>query len=217
MEPSALTSVQSTMSVRTWRRQGIALALAAAATAVDETSDPAAVPSTIATVPAYLLGKPGELYERKDGAIIRASDAELATARRYATLPDADKGPVSKGQRISILAAQSTYRVGEPVRVLHVLEALDRSVDVFVMGPKAIRDEYVDDVLASPIAREGAAYDGAVPKGPLADFHYEISTYRFDTPGRHTIRWKGAGAAIQGDLGLISNALVVTVVAAETP
>ena len=88
-------------------------------------------------------------------------------------------------------------RVGEKVRVIHVLEALGPT-DVYVMGPKTVYGEYVDGV---PVTSEPptpeypwvGVYNGAVLKGPRADFHYDITEYVWGTPGRHQIEWRLGG------------------------
>jgi hypothetical protein len=110
------------------------------------------------------------------------------------------------------MTKRSRYLVGEPIRVLHVLEAVTPGLKVYVMGPKEIFDEYVDGKLVSPKLDRPGVYDGAVMKGPWVDFHYAISTYTFEEPGEHTIQWKGGGHPIQGDLGLTSNVIRLTVV-----
>jgi len=153
---------------------------------------------------------PTALYERKGSEIVEAPAEDLALAQTYHSFKN--KGRVKNGQRITILTKSPRYLVGETVRVLHVLEAVKPGIEVYVMGPKPIFDEFVDGKLASPKSGGPAVYDGAVMKGPWADFHYDISTYTFTQSGKHTIQWKGGGHPIQGDLGLTSNVIHITVV-----
>jgi hypothetical protein len=72
-----------------------------------------------------------------------------------------------------------------------------------VMGPKAIRNEYVDGVL-QPSESEPLVYDGVVLNSPAVDYNYDTSEYVFSEAGQHTISWRPEG--------LESNTLVVTVV-----
>jgi hypothetical protein len=65
------------------------------------------------------------------------------------------------------------------------------------MGPKRVYGELVDDKLvtdpppnpADPLV-PSEPYDGRVIPGPGVDTNYEITRYRFDTPGIHTISWQ---------------------------
>lgn len=166
-----------------------------------------------ALVPKHLLNKPSVLYIRDGKQIVNAPPEDLAVARRYPAFQD--KGKLQNGQRITIMTAKMVYGVGEEVRVIHVLEAPEAGHELYVMGPKPIQEEHLDGQLASP-ARAGDAYDGMVTKSPGVDFNYEISTYRFDKPGVHTIQWKGGGHPIQADLKLESNVLRITVTKQDT-
>ena len=47
-------------------------------------------------------------------------------------------------------------------------------------------------------------------KSPWADYNYEITSYRFGKPGRHTIQWKGGDPSGES-LGIKSNVLAITV------
>ena len=153
---------------------------------------------------------PTVLYERKGTEIVLAPAEDLALGRTYHSFKD--KGPIVAGQRITILTKTNDYKVGEQIRVLHVLEAVKPGIEVYVMGPKTIYNEFVDGKLTSEKGPGAAVYDGAVMKGPWADFNYNISTYTFTQAGQHTIQWKGGGHPIQGDLGLTSNVVRLTVV-----
>ena len=160
-------------------------------------------------LPEYLVDRPTVLYVRDGDKIVNAPAADLTVAQRYPEFQD--KGKLHKGQRITIMTAKMTYQVGEEVRVIHVLEAPKPGLELYVMGPKQIHDEFVDGKPASPARTGLAGYNGRVTKSPDVDFNYEISSYTFDKPGQHTIQWKGAGHPIQGNLDLESNLLRITV------
>ncbi|MFO0749513.1 MAG: hypothetical protein U1F43_28160 [Myxococcota bacterium] len=139
-------------------------------------------------------------------------DADAAVIRAYDAWPA--HGPVVRAARLSLGTARTRVAVGEPVRVLHVMESLGKP-QLWIMGPKAIEGELVDGAPRTPPLPAGLAesdtpwqsgtYDGAVLDGPGIDTNFDITEYRFDTPGRHTIEWR---------LGRWrSNTLVITVVA----
>ncbi len=153
---------------------------------------------------------PADLYERKEGKIVRASAEDLALARTYGSF--SDKRPLIGGQRITILTGKTLYQVGEEIRVLHVLEAVAPGITVYVMGPKMIYGEFIDGELVSGKDPGPATYDGLVMQSPLADFHYDITKYTFRQPGKHAIQWKGGGHPIQGSLRLESNVIQLTIV-----
>jgi hypothetical protein len=146
---------------------------------------------------------PTGLLERKGDKIVDAPAEDFALAKTYHTFKD--KGPLVAGQRITIMTHKTRYRVGEAVRVLHILEAVEPGKSVHLMGPKAVYDEYVDGKLITPKETGCCGYRGVVVDRPIADFNYEITTYTFAEPGLHTIQWKGGGASVQGSLGLESN------------
>jgi hypothetical protein len=152
---------------------------------------------------------PTGLLERKGDQIVDAPAADFAVAKTYHSFQD--KGRVIKGQRITILTAKLEYRVGESIRVLHVLESVKPGIEVYVMGPKSITDEVVDGHLAVPKGSLLAKYRGAVVKRPIADFNYDITTYVFTNPGKHTIQWKGYGGWDNKDLPLESNTITLKV------
>ncbi len=72
-----------------------------------------------------------------------------------------DKGAIVDGRRATLLSRCDRYRVGEPVRVIHVFEIVEPGQDVYVMGPKEIRNEWVDGELQprgpDPCTRLGIA------------------------------------------------------------
>ncbi len=117
------------------------------------------------------------------------SAEDRAVAAGYAAF--VSKGEPSDSFRITIMTAQQTYAVNEPVRVVHACESLGDG-PLYVMGPKEVLGEYVDGELATAPgdALAPASYDGRVIPGPGVDFNYDITVYRFDTPGHHTIQWR---------------------------
>lgn len=126
-----------------------------------------------------------------DGQLIEAPAADVEVLKSYPTA--AEKGPVRAGERLTILSAHRRYRVGEPIRVLHVMEIIEAGREVFVMGPKPVCDEYVDGHLATPPCPADEDYDGEVLASPEIDYNYEVTTYRFSDPGPHVIEWRPKG------------------------
>lgn len=160
-----------------------------------------------APVPPYLQQFPG-LYVRKGDQIVDAPAADVAVAKGYAR--SKDKGPIVEGHRLTLLTARTRVHVGEEVRVIHVHEVVVPNETVFVMGPKAIRGETLDGKLVTPtvLADEDpfqpSIYDGATVESPAADYNWEITSYRFSSPGTHVLQWR---------LGKVtSNALAIEVV-----
>ncbi len=129
----------------------------------------------------------GGLFARDGDRIVDAPPEDVAVARGYPYA--SDKGPTVDGVRVTILTRCRRYRVGEPVRVLHVLEAVDQGQGVGIMGPKGIRDESVDGE-RQPGPPPPMNYDGVVLPSPAVDYNYEVTTYRFETPGWHEIQWR---------------------------
>jgi hypothetical protein len=157
--------------------------------------------------PEHLKHFPG-LYIRVGDKIVDAPAADVAVAKGYAAFPD--KGKVRKGVRITLLTARLQVAVNQEVRVIHVYEAVEKGHDVYVMGPKFVCEEYLDGVLATQPWKGPGVYDGAVMKSPWADYNWDITSYRFKEPGRHTIVWKG-GDPGEESVGLESNTLVIEV------
>jgi hypothetical protein len=141
-------------------------------------------------IPDYLK-QPPDLSVRSGTDIVRAPAEDQATAATYAASPV--RGPLANGARITILTARTAYKLGEEVRVIHVLEAPEPGTKLYVMGPKAIHSEYVDGVERTPPAPAAQPYDGRVLDSPGADFNYDITTYKFETPGPHRIQWRADG------------------------
>jgi hypothetical protein len=135
------------------------------------------------------------LFVRAGDHIVPAPAEDIELARSYAQF--AEKGPVHNGYRLTILTQRTMYRVGEEVRVIHICEAVAQGTQLYVMGPKPPHGECIDDIPAvdpppnpaDPLAPSGP-YDGRVIPGPGVDANYEITRYRFSTPGIHTISWR---------------------------
>lgn len=141
-------------------------------------------------IPEHLRHWPG-LFEWRDGALIQASAADVAVARSYP--PYADKGGLVNGKRLTVMSSSLLYRVAEEVRVIHVVEVVEPGQELYVMGPKTVYGEQVDDVLATPQPPDDVwapdTYNGPTLPSPAVDYNYEITAYRFDRAGRHTIQW----------------------------
>ncbi len=163
-------------------------------------------------VPEHLRHWPG-LYVREGDRIVEAPPDDAAVARAYPRWPD--KGPITNGVRLTLMTKQPTYRVGEEVRVIHVVEATEPGRELYIMGPKPIYGEYVDGHLTAQLPPPNqdplipVIYDGPTLPGPAVDYNYDITSYRFDAPGRHEIVWRLDG--------LRSNVLRLDVVAPHQP
>ena len=135
-----------------------------------------------------------ELFVREGDRIVPAADEDQEVARAYAMFPD--KGRIVGGYRITILTRDGGFHTGDPVRIIHVCEAVTENTRLYVMGPKPVWGEYVDGALltaALPVGEDPLApssYDGRVVRGPAIDYNYEITQYRFNTPGTHLIQWR---------------------------
>jgi hypothetical protein len=135
------------------------------------------------------VDRPEDLHVRKDG--------DEVVARAYREWPD--RGPVINGRQVTIMTNKNTYRVNEPVRVVHVMEATEPGHEIYVMGPKEVFGEYVDGRLQGepPPDREDpfrpAEYDGRVVKSPGIDFNFDRTLYSFAQPGVHPIQWQPGG------------------------
>jgi hypothetical protein len=125
---------------------------------------------------------------RRGNEIVEALPEDIAVARNYAST--GDKGRVVGGRRLSILTKKRRYQVNEELRVIHVMEVVEAGQRIFAMGPKPIYGEYVDGNLVTPAVAPEQVYDGLVLNSPDVDYNYDITSYRFDTPGRHEIYWQ---------------------------
>jgi hypothetical protein len=141
-----------------------------------------------------LTGSGDPLLVREGDRVVAAPEEDQAVVRTYPN--SEDKGPVVDGYRLTLLPSKRASRPGEPVRVFHVCESTARDRPLYVMGPKPVVGEYVDDRLATDAAPEAedpiapAFYDGRVSDGPGVDANYDVTEYRFERPGVHTIQWR---------------------------
>lgn len=119
-------------------------------------------------------------------------DAQLLTT--YDSF--SDKGVPESGYRLTLMTATPSVAVGEVIRIVHVCESVSASSPLYVMGPKPVWGEYVDDVLATDLPPdpgspfELSSYDGRVLPGPGVDINYEVTRYQFTDPGVHTVQWR---------------------------
>ena len=147
-------------------------------------------------VAKHLQRWPG-LFLRQGLHIIESSPEDQAIAHAYPHWPD--KGPLQNGQRITLLARDTTFHVDEEIHILHVHEVITPGGLVHVMGPKPVYDEYLDDRLVTPESPPGddpfdpSLYNGRAIPSPAVDYNFEITTYRFSAPGRHRIDWRAGG------------------------
>jgi hypothetical protein len=148
-------------------------------------------PPPPAPIPDYLQKTTAEVYVRSGTQIVKAPAEDQTVAASFAASPN--KGPLKNGQRITILTAKTKYTLGEEVRVIHVLDAPEPGHPLYVMGPKPISGELVDGTERTPPAAATGAYDGRVVQSPAVDYNYEVTTYKFDSPGIHLIQWKTGG------------------------
>src|SRR5882762_6791914 len=123
-----------------------------------------------ANVPPHLRKFPG-LSARRGDDIVPAPEEDVEVARGYPVAPS--KGAWIDQRRLTLLTARLRVRVDEPVRVIHVVETTRAGDQLYVMGPKPIRGEYVDGALRTaaapasgdPLAPAGL-YDGRVVPAP---------------------------------------------------
>ena len=139
--------------------------------------------------------QPKAKYYRKSDLLAEGWEMDSPLVRSYANWPD--KGKVIDGRRITIMTENLSYQQNEEVRILHVLEATDPGYEVYVMGPKRVFNEYVNDKLqgdessndqTDPFAPE--EYDGRVLDSPATDFNYDATVYSFTEPGVYEICWQ---------------------------
>jgi hypothetical protein len=142
-------------------------------------------------IPEYLKRWPG-LYMRQGNRIVEALIEDIEVAKSYPSTRR--KGVVVDGRRITIMCRKGTYHVGEKVRVIHVFEVIEPGQEILIMGPKTVFGEYVDGRAVTPEeSGKPGLYDGPVLDSPGVDYNYDITTYSFVVPGRHTIHWQMGG------------------------
>jgi hypothetical protein len=107
------------------------------------------------------------------------------------------KGPLIDGTRVTLTTAALHYSAGEAIRIAHIVEETGKGRTLYVMGPKVIRDEFVNDILATSATQNPGdypwlpmSYDGVVESSPGIDYNFEITQYRFDQPGIYRIQWR---------------------------
>ncbi len=107
------------------------------------------------------------------------------------------KGPFIDGTRVTLTTAALHYPAGEAIRIAHIVEETEKRRTLYVMGPKAIRDEFVNDILATSATQNPGdypwlpmSYDGVVDSSPGIDYNFEITQYRFDQQGIYRIQWR---------------------------
>lgn len=147
-------------------------------------------------IPEHLRHWPG-MFVRQGSQILEAAPEDQAVARSYPRWPD--KGPLTEGKRITLLTGKTAYRVNEEIRVIHVYEVVVPGQLVYVMGPKPVYGEYVDEQLVAPEPPPGEDpfvppfYDGRALPSPAVDYNYDRTSYSFPAPGHHRIDWRIGG------------------------
>jgi hypothetical protein len=140
----------------------------------------------------YLYRWPG-LYVREGERIVDAPAADVAVARSYPHF--AHKGSVTGGRRITLLTENTFRRIGDEVRVIHVVEFTEPGQRAYVMGPKLVYGEYVNDQLITAPVPAGdplvpMTYNGVTLPTPAVDYNFDITSYRFQVPGLYEIEWR---------------------------
>jgi hypothetical protein len=144
-------------------------------------------------VPYYLDRRP-QLFAWRGEAIVDAPQEDVEVAVGYHAWTD--KGPTIDGRRLTLLARKRSYRTGEEVRVVHVVESTRADDFLYVAGPKKVYGEFVDGQSATPLPPNDIDplvpldYDGPMIPSPVVDYNYEVTAYVFAEPGAHEIRWK---------------------------
>ncbi|MGL4599205.1 MAG: hypothetical protein ACRCYO_16915 [Bacteroidia bacterium] len=150
------------------------------------------------SLPKYLKNfwRGYQVYDSASNRFVDASEADLELLKNY---PKAkSKGAWLNGTRLTILAAKLNYAINEPVRIGHVVEETNLGRELYIMGPKKVSDEYVQDVLETytSINPEGRypwlplVYDGKALPAPNVDYNFDITEYRFEKAGVYTIQWR---------------------------
>jgi hypothetical protein len=146
------------------------------------------------------------LYVRDGNRIVEVSPRDSAIARNYAYF--LNKGPVVSGRRITVFTESTTYRLGEEVRVIHVVEFTGPGYQAYGMRPKCVYGEHINDKLVTEPWPVGdplvpSEYNGVTLPSPVVDYDFEITSYIFNEPGTYWIQWRLRD--------LKSNTLVVTI------
>lgn len=107
-----------------------------------------------------------------------------------------DKGPLSDGRRLTLLADETALSPGDTLRVAHVYELTEPGGELWVMGPKPVYGEELDGRPVTPAVPADddplapLNYDGRVLPSPGIDTNFEMTTYDFDRPGVHELTWR---------------------------
>lgn len=136
-----------------------------------------------------------KLYERKGAELIEAPENDIKLAKTYPQWEK--KGPEINGKRLTIMTEKLNYKTNENIRILHIVDYIFPGQDAFLMGPKKVYNEYVNDELTTEKLTTSAKdplipgfYDGIVAKSPIIDFNFDITTYKFSEKGIYKIQWK---------------------------
>lgn len=127
---------------------------------------------------------------------MEVSEDEIGVVSRYESWND--RGTIIDGRRLTIMTPKKKYKINEEVRVFHVVEVTESGHDVYIMGPKEVYGEYIDNSLyGKDIPSDiidpftpNRDYDGRVMKSPAVDYNYDITSYTFNSFGIHSIYWK---------------------------
>jgi len=136
-----------------------------------------------------------QTFDNRTKTFVDAPESDQKIIRDYPFW--IDKGPLIDNTRVTLTTAKLQPAVGEAIRVAHIVEEMARGRLLYIVGPKLIRDEFVNDVLATTATKNSfdypwlpISYDGAVQPSPGIDYNFEITEYRFDIPGIYCIQWR---------------------------
>jgi hypothetical protein len=121
------------------------------------------------------------------------ASADVALALRYDAWPA--KGEAVDGRRLTIMTERRHYKRDDPVRVIHVMEAVGRDMDVYIMGPKIVYGEEFDGQLVTSVIPHNEdpfvpnSYDGVTLPSPAIDSNYLVTVY-LPPSGTHSICWR---------------------------
>ncbi len=125
---------------------------------------------------------------RVSGEPVAVPQEDIEVAMRYAEF--ASKGEVVAQKRRTIMTRKARYAPGEQVRVIHVFEVLAKGIEMEAMGPKPVFGEYLDQEQVTPSAPGAGLYDGPLVVSPAVDFFFDVTTYRFEREGVHSLYWQ---------------------------
>lgn len=135
------------------------------------------------------------LYVCRNGTITKAPEEDILVAKGYYNTKN--KGAVLNDRRVTVLSKKNNYEVKEEIRIIHVMELLAPGYPIYIMGPKSIYNEYVNDQIQNSATYseeddpfKPLNYDGRVLQSPGIDFNFEITVYSFDKPGTYRIHWQ---------------------------